>query len=171
MTLGRLMVCHVMYSWGVLHHTEAIWRAMENALVPLASGGTLRIALYNDRDGKSEVWGRVKRIYCSGALGRFAVSSLFVPYSVLAGLRTDLRELKSPLDRYIQYKRSRGMSVIHDWLGGYPFEVASRGGGLRVLRAARTLSRTPTPQRRQRLQSVRVPPSMTRPVAPAPCAA
>lgn len=124
--LGRF---DVVYSWGVLHHTGAMWRAMENVLLPLASGGTLCVALYNDQGRKSEVWGRVKRIYCSGVLGRVTISSLFVPYFILTGLRTDLRERKWPLERYTQYKRSRGMSVIHDWfdwLGGYPFEVASR---------------------------------------------
>ena len=119
----------VVYSWGVLHHTGAMWQAMENVLTPLSPGGTLCIAIYNDQGRKSEIWRRVKRVYCSGLLGRIAMSAVFIPYFVLAGLRNDLREQSWPLDRYTRYKCSRGMSVVndwHDWLGGYPFEVASR---------------------------------------------
>ena len=36
--------------------------------------------------------------------------------------------MKNPTALYTEYRQKRGMSVIHDWtdwLGGYPFEVAS----------------------------------------------
>jgi 2-polyprenyl-6-hydroxyphenyl methylase/3-demethylubiquinone-9 3-methyltransferase len=55
------------------------------------------------------------------------VSSVCIPYLVLRGLIVDLFLLRNPVLRYSEYKRSRGMSILHDWrdwLGGYPFEVA-----------------------------------------------
>ena len=39
----------------------------------------------------------------------------------------DLLAGRNPLRRHAEYKRRRGMSMVHDWidwLGGYPFEVA-----------------------------------------------
>src|SRR5436305_7602592 len=35
----------VVYSWGVLHHTGQMWRALENARLPVAAGGKLFIAI------------------------------------------------------------------------------------------------------------------------------
>ncbi|MBC8134223.1 MAG: hypothetical protein H7X95_14670 [Deltaproteobacteria bacterium] len=46
----------------------------------------------------------------------------------MQGLFADLAQLKNPLARYAAYKRSRGMSRVHDWIdwiGGFPFEVAT----------------------------------------------
>jgi 2-polyprenyl-6-hydroxyphenyl methylase/3-demethylubiquinone-9 3-methyltransferase len=45
-------------------------------------------------------------------------------------LAYDLVRFGNPARRYIDYKTARGMSMLHDWidwLGGYPFEVATRG--------------------------------------------
>lgn len=123
-SLGKL---DIVYSWGVLHHTGAMWQALENASLPVADGGRLFIAIYNDQGGKSKRWRKVKQIYLSGALGKSLVSALFIPYFVFEGLAVDLVRGRNPMARYTEYKRSRGMSMVHDWfdwLGGYPFEVA-----------------------------------------------
>ena len=117
----------IVYSWGVLHHTGDMWKALENVVLPVAEGGRLFIAIYNDQGGKSRRWRKVKRFYLSGPLGKSLVSALFIPYFISGGLAMDLLRSRNPLARYTEYKRSRGMSVVHDWfdwLGGYPFEVA-----------------------------------------------
>ena len=117
----------IVYSWGVLHHTGAMWKALENASLLVANKGLLFIAIYNDQGGKSKRWRRVKELYCSGIFGKTVVSSLFVPYFILKGLAKDIFQGKNPVTRYSEYKKSRGMSRIHDWfdwLGGLPFEVA-----------------------------------------------
>lgn len=117
----------IVYSWGVLHHTGAMWQALENAALPVVDGGRLFIAIYNDQGGKSRRWRKVKRLYLSGTPGKALVSALFIPYFVLGGLGKDLLKGRNPIARYTEYKKSRGMSRVHDWfdwLGGYPFEVA-----------------------------------------------
>jgi 2-polyprenyl-6-hydroxyphenyl methylase/3-demethylubiquinone-9 3-methyltransferase len=117
----------IVYSWGVLHHTGAMWQALENATLPVADGGQLFIAIYNDQGRKSKLWCKVKQVYCSGIVGRSLISALFIPYFVFRGLAVDIVKRHNPLVRYTEYKKSRGMSIFHDWydwLGGYPFEVA-----------------------------------------------
>ncbi len=117
----------IVYSWGVLHHTGAMWQALENVQVPLKRRGYLFISIYNDQGSRSKGWRKVKQFYCSGNLGRMLVLALFIPYFILGGLTVDILKRQNPIARYTAYAKSRGMSRVHDWidwLGGYPFEVA-----------------------------------------------
>lgn len=119
--LGRF---DVVYSWGVLHHTGDLARALENVTIPLAPGGYLFIALYNDLGFQSRVWRRVKQAYCSGPVGRGLVSAIFMPYFASYWV---LRSVVRRENTFRAYHRDRGMSVVHDWkdwLGGLPYEVA-----------------------------------------------
>ena len=125
----------VVYSWGVLHHTGAMWEALANAAIPVAKGGKLFIALYNDQGATSRRWEKVKRVYCSSVLGRILVTAVFVPYFLLGTLVADIGRGRRPLSRF---KEVRGMSAVTswmDWLGGYPFEVAKPEQVLDFLRA------------------------------------
>jgi len=124
-TLGQF---DVVYSWGVLHHTGHMWQAMENVSALVGPQGKLFVAIYNDQGGLSRFWGTVKRLYCSGPGGRALVIPTFFMFFFLAGLVGDIFRLKNPLRRYWEYRGTRGMSVLHDWidwLGGFPFEVAT----------------------------------------------
>lgn len=124
-SLGRF---DIVYSWGVLHHTGSLWEAMENSTIPVAEQGTLFLAIYNDQGWKSKLWRQIKKVYCSSTLGRRVVCSIFIPYLILGGIVMDLLRLRDPRRRYREYERSRGMSIVtdwFDWLGGYPFEVAT----------------------------------------------
>ena len=117
----------IVYSWGVLMMTGDMWRALDYAGLPVADGGRLFIAIYNDQGAISKLWLRIKRLYLSGTPGRIFAWATFVPYFVFGALATDLVRRRNPVARYTEYKRSRGMSMVHDWrdwLGGYPFEVA-----------------------------------------------
>ncbi|MEP0854544.1 class I SAM-dependent methyltransferase [Trichocoleus sp. DQ-U1] len=117
----------IVYSWGVLHHTGAMWQALENVTLPVAERGGLFIAIYNEQGNKSNQWRRIKQLYCSGIAGKTLVSTFFIPYFILGGLAVDILKARNPIARYTDSKKSRGMSKVYDWfdwLGGYPFEVA-----------------------------------------------
>ncbi len=123
-SLGSFDIC---YSWGVLHHTNELWRALFNAQTAVTPGGLLYIAIYNDEGLVSSMWEVVKRTYCSGRLGRAAMIGIFYPIFFLSGLFLDLVRLRHPARRYREHRKYRGMSLIHDWkdwLGGYPYERA-----------------------------------------------
>lgn len=122
--LGRY---DIVYSWGVLHHTGQMDVALDNVAPLVDDGGRLFIAIYNDQGGTSQRWKVVKRLYCSGLLGRMATRLVFYPYFATGRFVSDLRHGRNPFTSYGHYRKSRGMSVLHDWedwLGGYPFEVA-----------------------------------------------
>ncbi len=126
--MKRLGTFDVVYAWGVLHHTGDMWRAIGNVLQAVSPGGILFIALYNDQGARSRTWRRIKRLYCTGPVGRACVLSAFIPFYFLRGLLSDLRRFRDPRERYRDYRRERGMSLWHDWidwLGGYPYEVAT----------------------------------------------
>jgi 2-polyprenyl-3-methyl-5-hydroxy-6-metoxy-1,4-benzoquinol methylase len=126
--ISRLGQYDVVYSWGVLHHTGNMWLALENVVPAVKPGGKLFIAIYNDRGWISHGWRAVKRVYITGRLGAALVTAVFVPVFAGKGLAADLLRGRNPAKRYRDYQKQRGMSVVHDWLdwlGGYPFEVAT----------------------------------------------
>lgn len=115
----------VVYSWGVLHHTGNMWAALKNISSLVKKNGTLFIAIYNDQGRKSKRWQRVKRYYCSGVIGKIIVSIVFIPYFFSRALMASLLRKENV---FAGYKKNRGMSITHDWfdwLGGFPFEVAT----------------------------------------------
>ncbi len=120
----------IVYSWGVLHHTGDMWKALQNVQMPVDDGGLLFIGIYNDAGSRSEVWRKIKRIYCSGILGKMVTISIYIPFWFIYGLTVDLIRLRNPVNRYTEYKKVRGMSIFYDWidwLGGYPYEFARPG--------------------------------------------
>ncbi len=128
----------VVYSWGVLHHTGAMWDAVTRVTGLVGPGGQLFIALYNDQGRRSQAWRLVKQTYCGSPVGRAAVLGAFVPYFVGRAAAADLVRGKNPLAGHREHRQQRGMSMMHDiadWLGGLPFEVASPGAVVDVLRA------------------------------------
>ena len=107
------------YSWGVLHHTGEMWRALENVVKLVKLNGTLFIALYNYQQFSSSYWTFVKRTYNSYKVIR--------PFWIL--LHFLYPTLPSIVLKFIQNRKApRGMTIWYDlidWLGGYPFEVST----------------------------------------------
>jgi 2-polyprenyl-6-hydroxyphenyl methylase/3-demethylubiquinone-9 3-methyltransferase len=128
--LAKLGTFDVVYSWGVLHHTGEMWRALEN-MVPLVNeGGQLFIALYNDQGRTSRTWHSVKKAYNTLPNG-FRWVILWPAFLRLWG-QTIIRDFFrfQPFVTWRNYgrKNSRGMSPwrdVVDWVGGFPFEVAT----------------------------------------------
>ena len=117
----------IVYSWGVLHHTGAMWDALENAGQRVCPGGKLFIAIYNDQGPISRRWLAVKRMYnrLPPAL-RFLVT---VPAVVHLYWRRTVKDFLRgrPFETWRSVKKERGMSAwrdLVDWVGGLPFEVA-----------------------------------------------
>ena len=136
--LDRLGQFDVVYSWGVLHHTGAMWDAIENAASAVKSGGRLFIAIYNDQGRASGHWLKVKRLYNS--LPRSLRWLVLIPAAVRLRGPMFVRGLMkgAPLKPFREYGHERGMSQWHDvvdWVGGLPFEVAKPEEIFRFLRA------------------------------------
>lgn len=124
--LASLGIFDVVYSWGVLHHTGDMWRAMENAVERVSAGGILFISIYNDQGRASRMWTAVKQRY--GKTPKALRWTLLLPSFVrLWGPTLILDTMKgNPLRTWKSYGE-RGMDHwrdLVDWVGGYPFEVA-----------------------------------------------
>ncbi len=115
----------IVYAWGVLHHTGDLWTSLEYAANCVRTDGLILLAIYNDAGRKSALWRRIKRVYCSGFVGRTVVVGTLFPYSFIRML---IRSCLSRQNLFASYRLNRGMSLIrdwHDWCGGLPYEVAS----------------------------------------------
>jgi len=120
----------IVYSWGVLHHTGEMWTALDNAQLPVKTGGKLFIAIYNDLGSKSRRWKWIKKTYCS------LPSILKIPFAVIVMMPEEVKAItrslvllrpQEYLRSWTRYEQNRGMSRwrdIIDWVGGYPYEVA-----------------------------------------------
>ncbi len=117
----------VVYSWGVLHHTGDMWKAMELICNTVKPGGKLCLAIYNDVGWPCKVWRNVKKLYCRLPVAlRFLVVLpsfvwIWLPYLVKDILKGN------PFKSWQNYGQTRGMSPwrdVIDWVGGYPYEVA-----------------------------------------------
>lgn len=123
----RLESADIVYSWGVLHHTGDMDRALRNAAALVRPGGVFCIAVYNRVGGllSSERWLWIKRLY--NRSGRMAKMLLEGAYVLHWSLR-HLRRRRNPVREAREYRRARGMALrtdVADWLGGYPYEYAT----------------------------------------------
>jgi 2-polyprenyl-3-methyl-5-hydroxy-6-metoxy-1,4-benzoquinol methylase len=111
----------VVHSWGVLHHTGAMWDAMDRAVALVAPGGLLAIALYR-RTPLCGFWKAEKRFYASAPPAAQSMVRALYKAAYAAGL---LATGRNPVRYVREYTSARGMSWhhdVHDWLGGYPYE-------------------------------------------------
>jgi SAM-dependent methyltransferase len=118
----------VVYSWGVLHHTGQLWKAMDLAASMVAPNGRFFIGLYNDSHRAALYWLGVKKLYCK--LPRLLKPLVLYPAALqIWGPRSVLELLQGrPFHSIRNYQKRRGMSPWHDvvdWVGGYPFEVST----------------------------------------------
>jgi SAM-dependent methyltransferase len=130
--LGTLPRADVVYSWGVLHHTGAMWQAIDNAVGKLQPHAVFALAIYNNverRFGGSAMWWHLKRAYNRAP----AAVRLLMEWVYIANFAArNLLTLRNPLTMARQYSEhaGRGMDFRHDvrdWLGGFPYEYATAG--------------------------------------------
>ena len=127
--LARLGTFDIVYSWGVLHHTGDLWGAMDRAARLVNPAGTFFIAIYNDQGVRSRLWWHAKRAYCRQRVLRPVLASLCAVYFGARGALGDLVVARTnPFGRYYRPTGLRGMKFwpdLLDWIGGFPFEVAT----------------------------------------------
>jgi 2-polyprenyl-6-hydroxyphenyl methylase/3-demethylubiquinone-9 3-methyltransferase len=111
----------IVYSWGVLHHTGAMYEAITAATKLVAPSGMFAVALYG-KTPMCGVWTRIKRWYSqTSETNQKRTQNLYIKllkfkYKIT---RKDFEVMRN------NYFNSRGMSFehdVHDWLGGYPYE-------------------------------------------------
>jgi 2-polyprenyl-3-methyl-5-hydroxy-6-metoxy-1,4-benzoquinol methylase len=121
----------IVYSWGVLHHTGRMWEGLENAQRLVKPGGKIFIAIYNDTGSQSSRWKWIKKTYNSlpGVLKSPFAALVTAPAEAKSLARSILTLKPGDYVRsWTKYDERRGMSRwrdIIDWVGGYPYEVAT----------------------------------------------
>ena len=109
----------VVYSWGVLHHTGNMWKAIENASELVKDGGKLYISIYVTNRFCS-IWKQIKKTYTyGGILTKFLISFVWYPLHFFGTL----------INGSLFKQKGRGMLWFYDskdWLGGYPYESANK---------------------------------------------
>ena len=113
----------VVYSWGVLHHTGAMWPAVDSAAGFVKPGGLFAFSLY-EKTPLCGFWTQEKRIYRQLAkpvqtIIRWGYHGAWAAALLATG--------HNPIRRWRE-GNERGMSIAHDahdWLGGYPYESTS----------------------------------------------
>lgn len=132
---GDLGMFDVVYSWGVLHHTGDMIRAVRTASRLVAPGGIFVFALYR-RVWMDGFWKHEKRWYANASPTAQARARAIYVALFRLGLRLTGRNLASYM---ANYQSNRGMDFfhdVHDWMGGWPYqsilpaEVESLMGGL-----------------------------------------
>jgi SAM-dependent methyltransferase len=127
--IDALEPADVVYSWGVLHHTGAMWTAIDHSMRLVKPGGRLCLALYREprrvkahlalKRSYNQLPSAIRPILCGLYYGMLVARNSF------AGRATPIRYVT-------EYGRnSRGMSLwrdVEDWLGGLPCEFATPEG-------------------------------------------
>jgi 2-polyprenyl-6-hydroxyphenyl methylase/3-demethylubiquinone-9 3-methyltransferase len=114
----------IVYSWGVLHHTGDMVRAVTAAAALVKRGGEFHLALYR-KTPFCGMWKSIKRWY-----SRAPASTQNRAMDVYVALVRMIHLAKgSDFKAFVQaYGKRRGMNFfndVHDWLGGYPYESIS----------------------------------------------
>ena len=107
------------YSWGVLHHTGNLLQSLHNIDLIVKDNGYLIISIYNKQFLLSSYWKIIKKIYVWAKVLRPLIFFIHLPMIIPAIIKSMMLNIKMP----------RGMLILNDyidWIGGFPFEVASR---------------------------------------------
>lgn len=129
----------VVYCWGVAHHTGDMWKAIENLMRLVNAEGTLVLAIYNDQQYISRGWSFIKQVYQRlprtlrpawvAAIGLVEFAKRLAVTLAACWIRAMmLKNPMVPLLNWVNQTRGRGMNGWHDlvdWVGGWPFEVAT----------------------------------------------
>jgi len=121
--LEKIKTCQteydIVHSWGVVHHTGNMYKAIDTLCGLVKKEGVLVLAIYN-RHWSSPYWKMIKYLYnkSPNLVRRMMIYIFFYVVYIAKYLVTH----KSP------FEKQRGMDFYYDvidWVGGYPYEYAS----------------------------------------------
>lgn len=110
---------NIVYSWGVLHHTGKMNKAIEKSMSLVEKDGYFIIAIYN-KHWSSLVWKFIKYIY--------NVSPKFFKRLIIYVFYPIIFSAKFLVTKENPFKKERGMNFYYDvvdWVGGYPYECTT----------------------------------------------
>ncbi|CAK9024116.1 Methyltransf_25 domain-containing protein [Durusdinium trenchii] len=130
----------VVYSWGALHHTGDLWKALEHSchLVkrPEEGGGAFMLALYaREMVRDPDYWVYIKRLYVS--LDEINRGQMEREYGWWLLKEEVLQKHRNPFVLAFEAQFQRGMNFwtdVKDWLGGYPIEFSEASDVIRFVR-------------------------------------
>jgi 2-polyprenyl-3-methyl-5-hydroxy-6-metoxy-1,4-benzoquinol methylase len=111
----------VVYSWGVLHHTGQMWRALDRAATLVLPNGLLAIALYRQTP-LCGLWRIEKRLYSRASVPIQAAIRGIYKASYFLALLAQGRDPWRYVRDYVSVRGMKWHHDVHDWLGGYPYE-------------------------------------------------
>lgn len=117
-SLGQFDIVH---TWGVLHHTGNMWKAIENTIQLIKPNGQMLITLYsNIKNYPNEK--AMKELY--NRSNKFGKIDYIADYIML--VRKWKKDANEDPNNWNTLQTRRGMrkyNDIVDWLGGLPYEV------------------------------------------------
>ncbi len=144
--MKSLAPADVVYSWGVLHHTGDMWKAIENARIPLKPEGIFFVALYSytsyqngsfSGGASPEQWLSIKKKYNQASRWGKSLMEYRYMWKTYVHHPNPIRCLRNLIGfpRLAKaYIASRGMEIwtdMRDWLGGWPMEFVKEYDFLR----------------------------------------
>ena len=128
--IKKLGTFDYVYSWGVLHHTGNMWKAIDAAITLVnRNNGKICISIYNDQGSTTDLWTTIKKCYnlAPKPLKNVILIISFMRLWFPTILKDSMRFSPFKTWREYEFNNIRGMSPwydVVDWVGGYPFEVA-----------------------------------------------
>jgi SAM-dependent methyltransferase len=125
LTPGAFGTFDIVYSWGVLHHTGNLERALASAAALVGAEGRLVVALYR-RTWLDAFWRVEKRWYANAS----SQAQARARSAYLALFRLAMAVRGRSFTEYVRtYGRNRGMDYfhdLHDWMGAGRMRPSSR---------------------------------------------
>ena len=123
--MASLGTFDLVYSWGVLHHTGQMWRAIEHAAARVTDGGRFFISIYAKGPRFDADLELKQRYHRSGLSGKRRMEFDWIQEQYQHRARSGQNA-----EGWWTEGRERGMDPYYDlvdWLGGLPYEVATLG--------------------------------------------
>jgi len=121
----------IVYSWGVLHHSGDMTRAIGMAADRVAPDGLFCLALYR-KTPLCWLWRIEKRLYTKAPPWlRRVIEAAYIAVFRLRFLATG-RRFRPYVESYESNRGMDWMTDVRDWLGGYPYGSVSEAEMLQI---------------------------------------